>query len=226
MVKIERKDTALSRIAIDILEKERKKNGKFDKQEVNDALEEIFHGKCYICENKKSVEYEIDHFKPKKYADDLKFDWNNLFWSCSHCNNTKRDKFYPILDCTEVDIDDYIAFRKIGYFGVPEKFEFEIIKDSVATKNTCDLLNAVHYGTAAKKKIGSSIIRRELRQELSNFKEYIREYQESKGENKKDLSVTIKLELKSNSAFTAFKRWIVRDNPKICADFIDCWKSR
>ena len=86
------------------------------------------------------------------------------------------------------------------------------------------MLNAVHYGKTAKKKIGSSIIRRELRQELSNFKEYIREYQESKGEDKKDLSVTIKLELKSNSAFTAFKRWIIRDNPKVCADFIDCWK--
>ena len=44
------------------------------------------------------------------------------------------------------------------------------------------------------------------------FKDSVREYQEAEGEEKEDLLFLIKKELKSSSAFTAFKRWLIRDN--------------
>ena len=44
------------------------------------------------------------------------------------------------------------------------------------------------------------------------FKDSVREYQEAEGEEKEDLLFWIKKELKSSSAFTAFKRWLIRDN--------------
>ncbi|MBR1740781.1 MAG: HNH endonuclease [Lachnospiraceae bacterium] len=35
----------------------------------------------------------------------LKYDWNNLFLACAHCNNMKSAKYEPILDCSKIDVD-------------------------------------------------------------------------------------------------------------------------
>ena len=67
-----------------------------------------------------------------------------------------------------------IAFRKKGYFGTDEKLEFiPIDKEREDVKNTIALLEAVYYGTTPQKKIEAQIIRKTLRQNLSNFKEYV-----------------------------------------------------
>ena len=53
MVKFERKNTPKAQLAIEILEQEKnKKSGKYNKEEVNQALKELFYDKCYICESK------------------------------------------------------------------------------------------------------------------------------------------------------------------------------
>ena len=44
-------------------------------------------------------------------------------WACAHCNNTKSDRYEPILDCTKEPVEKVIAFRKKGYFGEDEKLE-------------------------------------------------------------------------------------------------------
>ena len=157
---------------------------------------------------------------------DLKFDWNNLFWACGHCNHIKGNKFTPILDCTKVEIDEIIAFRKVGYFGITESLIFKMVDDTserIEVKMTYDLLQRVYYGETPQEKIVAKMLRHAVRVELTKFKNYIRDYNEASGEDKKDLFLIIRRELISRSAFAAFKRWIVRDNP-ICKDFIDCWK--
>ena len=59
----------------------------------------------------------------------------------------------------------------------------------------------------------STIIRKTLRKDLSKFKEYVREYQEAENEEEKeDVAMLLKRELKDSSAFTAFKRWLIWDN--------------
>ena len=80
MVKIERKNTEKSKLAVNSLAKEKaKSSGKCNTDEVIKALQEIFHHKCYICENKHSTEWEVEHLIPHGDNLDLKFDWNNLF---------------------------------------------------------------------------------------------------------------------------------------------------
>ncbi len=37
---------------------------------------------------------EIEHFMPKAHFPSKKCDWENLFWSCRNCNNTKGNKFF------------------------------------------------------------------------------------------------------------------------------------
>ena len=227
MVRIERKLTKLVNEAIISLEKQKTlKEGTHNTPEVNAALQEIFHQKCYICENQSPSSYQIDHLQPQSNGtDNLKFNWNNLFLSCAHCNNIKSNKYYPILDCTQVDVDDIIKFKIKGNFIFSEELDITAIDDSNATKNTCKLLKDVYYGTTPQKVVESNMLRRKLFTELEQFCIYIRKYFQASGDYKKDLYLRIKLELKNTSEFTAFKRWIIRDNSKKFEEFIDCWKT-
>lgn len=220
MIKFERKTSEKARLAIKSLQIQKEKSGTYNTKEVNAALQEMFFGKCYLCENKEITSYQIEHLHPHKGNIELKYDWNNLFLSCAHCNNIKSDKYEPILDCSKEPIDEIIAFKRSGYFGTQEKLEFFALDERIETKNTVKLLQEVYYGTTPQKKMEAKIIRKKLRQELSKFKEYIREYQEAEGEDKEDLLYAIKKELKENSLFTAFKRWLLRENKEYYSELI------
>lgn len=225
MIRVERRETEKSKEAIDSLKREKSKNGSYNTLEVNKALREMFHGKCYICENKQVTSFQIEHLNPHRGNVDLKYDWNNLFLVCAHCNNTKLDRFAPILDCTKENIEELIAFRKKGYFGTDEKLIFDMLDFRIETQNTVKLLQEVYYGSTAQKKMEAAILRRILRKELSEFKEYVREYKEAEEEEKEDLRCLLQQHLRDSSPFAAFKRWLIRDNKEAYPDlfmYIDC----
>ncbi|MCM1155290.1 MAG: HNH endonuclease [Ruminococcus flavefaciens] len=186
MIKVERKTTEKSKRAIDSLETAKLKNGSYNTPEVNAALKEMFHGKCYICENKQITSYQIEHLISHHGNVDLKYDWNNLFLACAHCNNTKLDKFEPIIDCTKENVEELIAFQRQGYFGVDEKLLFDMLDSRMETQNTVKLLQEVYHGSTPQKKMEATILRRTLRKELSEFKEYVREYKEAEDEERED----------------------------------------
>lgn len=229
MVKIERKDTDKTLRAICSLASEKnKKSGRCNTDDVLEALQEVFHGKCYICESNQSSTEEVEHLIPHAGNLDLKFDWNNLFLACAHCNRIKGSTYTPILDCTKVDVDEIISFRKIGYFGTDEFLSFDRVDENDIRQEidmTRKLLQRVYYGKTKKEIFGAKKIRKDLIIELSKFKNYVREYRRTTTEYKKDLFFLICTKLKSNSPFAAFKRWVVRDNPDWCRDFMDCWKK-
>lgn len=212
MIKVERKVTEKSQKAIESLKIEKAKNGFYNTSEVNAALKEMFHGKCYICENKQITSYQIEHLIPHRENTELKYDWNNLFLACAHCNNTKLAKFDPIIDCTKENVEELIAFRKEGYFGTDEKLIFDMLDFRIETQNTVKLLQEVYYGSTPQKKMEATILRRILRKELSKFKEYVREYKEAEDEEKEDLKYLLQQQLRDDSPFAAFKRWLIRDN--------------
>lgn len=212
MIKIERKMTEKAQKAIESLQKAKMKNSTYNTREVNAALQEMFHGKCYICENKQIISYQIEHLYPHREDMNLKYSWDNLFLACAHCNNIKHTKYDPIIDCTKENIEELIAFRKKGYFGTEEKLIFDILDPREETINTQRLLQEVYYGSTPQKKMEAKILRKTLRKELSTFKEYVREYQEAEDEEKEDLKCLLKQQLGDASPFAAFKRWLIRDN--------------
>jgi uncharacterized protein (TIGR02646 family) len=77
-----------------------KKSGDYKCGDVLQRLQADFKNKCYICEIQAPTVINVEHFRPHKGDRDLMFDWNNLFWACGHCNNTKLAKYGDILDCT------------------------------------------------------------------------------------------------------------------------------
>ncbi|URZ17986.1 HNH endonuclease [Clostridium felsineum] len=205
-----------------VLEEEKNKlNGSYNKKEVLDALKIVFNNKCYICENKNITSYNIEHLRPHKNVNkDLKFDWQNLFLACAHCNNIKSDNYENILDCTKVEVDELIAFRKIGNFSWEERIEVTALKHTTEIDETVELLRNVYNGTTEMKKLECFAIKKELRDEIGRFIDAINNYKESDGEDKKDAKELIKKYLKSNSPFSAFKRWIVRDNRDNLSEFL------
>lgn len=215
MIKIDRKSTDKTKKAILSLEEAKKHNSTYNTPEVNAALMEMFHAKCYICENKAVTSYQIEHLIPHRKNINLKYDWNNLFLACAHCNNTKSDKYEPIIDCTKEDVERAIRFRKEGYFGTDEELVFEALDERIETKNTTELLHEVFYGSTPQKILEAKNIRKILRKDISQFKEYVREYAESEGEDKEDMKILIKRELSDRSPFAAFKRWLIRDNREV-----------
>lgn len=221
MIKFVRSDTEKAQTAIKVLQVAKEKDSGYNQPEVNEALIEMFRGKCYICENKSNISsYQIEHLKPHRGNLELKYDWNNLFWSCAHCNNIKNAKYEPILDCSQIEVDKKIAFRKEGFFGTQEKYVFVPLEDDNEINNTVALLQDAYYGSTPQKKMEATNIRKSLRTELSNFKNLIREYEEAEEYDKEDLICAIRREVKDHSAFTAFKRWILWDNAQRYDDLI------
>ncbi|MGG7214970.1 HNH endonuclease [Clostridium nigeriense] len=209
--------------AKDVLKREKEKlRRSYNQPEVLEALKLIFNRKCYICENKKITSYNIEHLRPHKDQNmDLKFDWDNLFLVCGHCNNIKSYRYENILDCTEVDVDELIAFRKEGNFAWDEHIEIKSIVNSTEVDETVDLLKKVYNGTTAMKKMEAVNIKKELRNEIVKFMNVINEYWDAEGEDKEDAKYLILRELKPSSAFAAFKRWIIRDNREILSEFLE-----
>lgn len=212
MIRVERKVTEKAQKAMESLQRAKEKNDMYNTSEVNRALREMFHGKCYICENKQVTSYQIEHLHAHRGDRDLKYDWNNLFLACAHCNNTKLGKYEPIVDCTKENVEEMIAFRKKGYFGTEEQLLFEPLIFNEEIMNTIKLLQEVYYGSTPQKRMEAKILRRILRKELSEFKEYVREYREAEDDEKEDLKYLIKQQLENSSSFAAFKRWLIRDN--------------
>ena len=134
MIKIERKETEKTKQAIADLQKASENESSYNIESVNQALKEIFHGKCYICENKAVTSYQIEHLVPHRGDKTLKYDWKNLFWSCAHCNNIKSDKYEPILDCTKEPVEKcpYCGSDKVT-IGVFDRIE--LIKDKEESKS-------------------------------------------------------------------------------------------
>ena len=214
VVKFKRNQTKKSQKAIESLQEQKAKgkSGTYNTPEVNAALQEMFYGKCYICERKGIESMEIEHLVPHKEDINLKYDWNNLFLVCHHCNNIKGAKYNPILNCTEEEIDKKIASRKEGYFGKNEKFVFDILDQTEKTVNTQNLLKEVFYGSTPQKEMEAKVLRKILRKEMSKFKNEVREYEEAEEWEKEDLICLMKKELSAKSEFAAFKRWLIRDN--------------
>ncbi|MBA5601739.1 HNH endonuclease [Pectobacterium aroidearum] len=110
--------------------------------DVIQALQAMFHGKCYLCEQDSISDPEVEHFVPHGENTALKFGWNNLFYSCRRCNGIKSNTHRDLLDCTDSRVN---VFEEIvHYAGNAAVGEIEIkanlAQPSKETINTVDLL--------------------------------------------------------------------------------------
>ena len=213
MVYFEKSQPAPASLAIE----KNKVSGSYREPDVMKQLRIDFHDKCYICESKGLTAVNVEHFLPHRGDKELKFDWNNLFYACSHCNNVKQSKdlYNDILDCTQKEekVDEWIKYRMDPFPKSIVKIE-TIIKDKKVC-NTVDFLNAVYNGTnTGIKEIESDNLRENLLNEIFQFQRLLMEYysRDTTDEERAVLMPKIRKALSNHAPFAAFKRWIIRDN--------------
>jgi hypothetical protein len=193
-----------------------KNNGNYNCEEVIERLHEDFKNKCYLCESKGIRGINIEHFIPHEGDKDLKFDWNNLFFACSDCNNIKSNRYNSLLNCTvEEDFVDLKISYRIEAFPKEHPI-FQAEENHPKVQETVELLNAIFNGTTPLKRIAANNLKDQLNKEINKFNTLLLKYLDS---NSLQLKDEIIFHLSNASAFTAFKKWIIRDHPRLFSIF-------
>ena len=198
-----------------------KANGDYKCGDVLTRIKKDFKNKCYICEYKEPETINVEHFRPHQGNKNLKFNWDNLFWSCSHCNNTKSKKYDNILNCTDINDD---VENKLKYIIDPYPFakaQIEALDNSPETIATKELLLEVYNGTTKLKTIESANLRNKLLKEIRDFQGLLCDYFEDTNspEDLERLLIRIRGHINRGSSFTAFKRWIILGNDTLKSEF-------
>lgn len=198
-----------------------KANGDYKCGSVLSRIKTDFKNKCYICEYKEPTSINVEHFVPHEGDKELMFDWGNLYWSCSHCNNIKLAVHINLLNCI-IPTDNVETNLKYGFKPFPfESVEITSLVDNEKTNNTRDLLNDVYNGTTKLKTIEAANLRDKLLDEIMDFLENLKEYfrDTNTEEDRQYFLIRIRGHLNNGSNFTAFKRWIIRDNTRLNQEF-------
>lgn len=204
MVKCERMLPAPSSLAT---EAEKGKTGRYNLDDVVNALKEVFHGKCYICEMQDLQDGEVEHLLPhhnNTYLD-RKFDWENLFWSCGHCNRMKNCAEYEgnVINCCEEDPEEYLnCIYANGEVCVRVRNSSE--KARITAQLISNVFNQTNTGI---RKNATTIRKQALQQEMTIFFQQLGVYQKTK------TNVSLRkviARLRTKTAFASFKRDYIR----------------
>ncbi|OON98239.1 MAG: hypothetical protein ATN35_05695 [Epulopiscium sp. Nele67-Bin004] len=187
------------------------KQKSYSEVDVVRQLKEDFDNKCYICNIDNLPEGVIEHLRPHKdgiYVD-LKYDWENLFLSCRHCNSVKNKKIYEykIIDCCKVDPEQYLIFNHIEE-NVTVKSLDDTDEDAVSTSKLItevfNVSNTGHYTVNSEER------RDRLQNEMNKLYKYLQRHKNNP--DSKPILRTLKVLLQRKSPFAAFKRSYIRQN--------------
>lgn len=152
-----------------------------------------------------------------------KFDWNNLFLSCGHCNSVKNQKKYDegIIDCCKDDPEKLLTF-KINENAV--EIEKKEETEDKTLDRTIELLQEV-YGidnTGMREYKSDMRFKGVLRQMnlLYDNLEQLKENPDSKMVQRK-----LKVLLRRESAFAAFKRCYIENIRIFIQDYKSIWNK-
>jgi uncharacterized protein (TIGR02646 family) len=209
-----------------LAQEKQKASGTYRCDGVATRLQADFKNKCYLCEQKAPTSINIEHFMPHGGDRDLMFSWENLFFCCAHCNNVKtawqtRTSFTDILNCTLADdrVDEVMDYQ-IGVSapsGMLSKEQVSIypLEKNARVQRTAELLNEIYQGTTEQKIIESANLREILLAEVREFVDLMSKFLSAPSpglqQRRKD---QIMRHLQSDSAFTAFKRCLIRNNQR------------
>lgn len=166
-----------------------------------------FHGKCYLCED-EAVGINIEHFQPHKSDLSKKYDWNNLFYSCGHCNNVKLAQFWPLLNCTTAE--DHV-WESIEIVLDQSEFVPALIitphplsGKELECHNTCQLLEKALNGKDAKpiKKQGAKVLRMKIQRTIVDL---------TKAITCGDFAKVDEMQMRS-APFAGVVRWCLKNN--------------
>lgn len=216
MVRVKRSMPAPESLEIE----KNKASGSYEKTDVVERLRKDFHNKCYICEMDNLQDPQVEHLRPHFNGKniDLKFDWNNLFWSCGHCNSVKNQRKYDehVIDCCALDPEVKIYFRLCdGNTNVQA-----VDPEDEDAKMTAELVTEVFNKTNSGMRVYKSNMRfDELNSEMNKLYTILEEL--SKNERSGFLLKQLQALTRRESRFAAFKRCYIREKAKKYINFLE-----
>jgi hypothetical protein len=149
----------------------------YRKDPVFSLIKDDCHNKCYICEEKSNTSLQVNHRVSQSFDSSRKYEWSNLLLSCGHCNRVKGNHYNGILDCTQVDPEDYISLSlETGLYG---KVVIGKIKEDEGVDETICLLKKVYNGeSTAILKAECGNLRRHILDEIQMFQQLLDEFAE------------------------------------------------
>jgi hypothetical protein len=205
-----------------------KASGTYRTEDVLLRLQVDFHNKCYICEDCGITSINVEHFEPHKGDRNKIFDWDNLFFACGHCNNTKLAKaeYDGILNCTNPahQVANWIRYSTVDDAGFSKiKVVVEEVVAQAGVAPTIALLNDVYNRQEPIiKKIESANLRKRLHNELALFNDLLAQFYLNANlsvAERQAVKDKIILHLQKHYAFSAFKIWIIRGKQTYFQDF-------
>ena len=186
-----------------------------------DLIVKDCHNKCYICEDKELTAINVEHRVAHKGDKVLKYDWENLFLSCAHCNSTKNFCIDAadavIIDPVKFDPEEYIEIALAVTDELKEEIVVKKIKDGESIDATVMLLDHVYNGVSTDiKRLESANLKNKIMDEIKFFRQYVSGYKEEPDLGYHDM---ITEEISRKSAFAAIKRNIIRKDPEIAEKF-------
>ncbi|EGR9010487.1 hypothetical protein P3498_01535 [Vibrio parahaemolyticus] len=192
---------------------------KYDSEDVWNALKKVFHKKCYICETSEPQDINVEHFVPHEGNEDLKYAWDNLYFSCGRCNNIKLAKYDVLLDCCNPTIDVVRAIKHLPpSTPYAKKLHVEAQASDDKTKLTAELLDKVYNSEhTPNKAVSSAFLRKKVFDQYNLLLSQVNNYYKPMAlqEEKDDAVARIKLLLKPSSPYSAFISWCIMDDEEL-----------
>ncbi len=201
---------------------------RYDGHDVYEALAEMFFDKCYICESKEPSDINVEHFKPHLGDASKKFDWNNLYLSCSRCNNIKRADFDDILDCCDSSIDVSRAIKLSPPLSpYARSISITVELGSERAESTSRLLNKVFNSEhTINKRMTAASLRRRVFEQYSILQKQMEQYFSPVATEGDKLNAIEKMKIliDRSSPYSAFIRWCILEDDKLAGlleEFMD-----
>lgn len=172
------------------------------------------YGKCYICEMQHPGHLQVDHFRSRSRYPELVNRWSNLLCSCGYCNRKKGSGFDGMLNPLRRDIDEEIE-QSIDFKN--DKAVFKAVRETKAHLVTVELLERVYNGTHKLRRINEQMFYEHAMSKVNDFQQLIMCWLEAPedSELRESYANAIRSELLPQSELLAFKRQILRLNPKL-----------
>ena len=183
-------------------------------EDVNSRLMKDQHGKCYLCERRIVTDFQVEHLKSCNANPDKAYQWSNLLWACSYCNQKKSDSFDCILNPIECDVENSI-FQKIDF---PKSFViFRSEGDpTIESEATVELLKRIFNGLGKYRKLREQQLYDYTKARITSFQALCLSWLNNESE---ELRNAIIEELDIRSEFLGFKYWIIRSNYRLLSTF-------
>ena len=192
---------------------------KYDSEDVWEALNKVFHKKCYICETNEPLNINVEHFVAHEGDENLKFDWNNLYFSCGRCNNIKLAQYNNLLDCCDPNTD---VVRTVKHLPPSTPYakhlQIEAQRNDDRTKLTAELLDKVFNSEhTPNKAVSASFLRKRVFDQYNLLLTQLNNYYDpvSLPKEKESAVERIKILLKATSPYSAFISWCIIEDSEL-----------